>query len=705
MPSFRRHSRKAQILICTACTVLALGLYMFQYPIFHFPLMGRMELTTQDALLRSYGKPAKLDPQIVFLAIDGPSIQLDRFGSDEIEASPALKLMKQGWPYSRAVYPLVIDRLIKAGAKVVALDLMFPTPREGDDEFRAALDKYHGQVVIGYNFVGELRGEQGGLTAQYPASLVPTKAPPDDRIGFVNFWPDGDGVVRRAYYGRTAADLMGEGAGDYVCDSLASEVLRKSGHADKIKPGIPLRMRFAGPPGTFVAHSLCDIFDKDIWNAPPYNGGSFFRDKIVVIGPDGNFLKDQVQTPYKEQEMPGPELHMNAINSALSSAWLYEAPGVVNLLLIAGAGALSFMFCVFCPAPMLRLALLILACIAWLVAAQLLYNYFSLFIFVFTPLAALGSSGVICLSWDFFQEQREKARVRGTLERYVSRQAVKEIIDNPETFFHTLGGVRKAVAVMFTDLRNFTSMTEESDGHEIITQLNEYFDVMVEPILANNGCLDKLIGDAIMAVWGNIQSRGPTQDVRDAIISAVKMRDSLPKLNEQWIAAGKKPLAMGIGVNYGEVIVGNLGSKQQMNFTVIGDTVNLGSRIEGTTKEYGVDLLVGEDAANLVKDFFLMQTAGLTQVKGRKKPVELFYIIGERPAVIEPRQEEYMRIYGEGMALYIKGDFAAAGEKFKRSLELHPPDALARVYIERCEIMAKDPVPEGWNGVFVMKGK
>ena len=309
--------------------------------------------------------------------------------------------------------------------------------------------------------------------------------------------------------------------------------------------------------------------------------------------------------------------------------------------------------------------------VGWFVVAQILYNYADLLIFTFTPLVALGSSGVFALSWDFFMERREKARIRGKIERYVSKQIVKEIVDNPGSYFNTLGGVRKPIAVLFSDLRGFTSMTEEAtDSHALVKQLNEYFDIMVEPIIANNGCLDKFIGDAIMAVWGNIQSRGPAQDVRDAVVTALRMRDSLPGLNEQWVAEGKKALKVGIGTNYGEAIVGDLGSKKhQMNFTAIGDIVNLASRIEGVTKEYAVDLLVGEDAANLVMDFFYMQVAGLVQVKGRKKPVKLYYVIGERIGETDRKLVEYMRLYDEGMALYMKGTFAEAGSQFRQALD------------------------------------
>jgi adenylate cyclase len=249
-------------------------------------------------------------------------------------------------------------------------------------------------------------------------------------------------------------------------------------------------------------------------------------------------------------------------------------------------------------------------------------------------------------------------------------------------------------------------MTEKAeDKHALVVQLNEYFDVMVEPILATNGALDKYIGDAIMAVWGSIQSRGPAQDVRSAIITTLKMRESLPKLNKRWEEAGKPPLAMGMGINYGDAVVGELGSKLQMNFTVIGDAVNLASRIEGVTKEYGVDLLVGEDAALLAKEFFWMQTAGLVRVKGRNQPVKLFYVIDERTGGPDLKREEYLRTYEEGISLYLRGDFAAAGAKFEKSLAIHPPDALARIYIERCAILAREPLPPDWDGVFVMTKK
>ncbi|MGB8354967.1 MAG: adenylate/guanylate cyclase domain-containing protein, partial [Chthoniobacteraceae bacterium] len=656
---------------------------------------------------RYFGRRAKLRPELVYLAIDRDSIQLDQFDDTEIQASPALSLMKQGWPWPRPVYALIMDKLIASGAKVVVMDLMFPTPREGDEAFHEALDKYRDHVVIGSNFVQATR-KGDTSTLQLPSEdLIQSASPLDSRVGYVNFWPDRDEVIRRAYYGRTMSDIFGDRpeAGEETLYSLAAGALKKSGNGSAVPLTGAHRLRFAGPPGTFKPKSVCDIFDAKKWATPEYDGGKFFKDKIVLLGPEGDFLKDIVRTPFGA--MPGPELHLNAINAALQGDFVTENPENSVYLYIVLAGVIAWLICVEFPSPLLRLALIGGVVVIWLVVAQILYNPAALYIFALNPLVTLCTSGVFSLSWDFFVERREKARIRGKFERYVSKQIVKEIIDNPASYFNTLGGVRKPIAVLFSDLRGFTSMTEEAtDSHALVAQLNEYFDVMVEPIIANNGCLDKFIGDAIMAVWGNIQSRGPVQDVRDSVTAALRMRDSLPALNEQWVASGKKALKVGIGINYGEAIVGDLGSKKhQMNFTAIGDIVNLASRIEGVTKEYAIDLLVAEDAANLVGEFFHMQVAGLVQVKGRKKPVKLYYVIGERAGEPDRKLVEYMRLYDEGMALYMKGAFADAGSQFRQALMLHPPDKLAQVYIERCAELEKEPVPQGWDGVFVMTKK
>ncbi|MGB8352815.1 MAG: CHASE2 domain-containing protein, partial [Chthoniobacteraceae bacterium] len=404
MSWLRRYNRKAPIIICIVFTALVAGLYSI-----HWNPLLRGEFYIQNVLTQ-FGRRAKLRPDLVYLAIDRDSVQLDQFDQTEIDASPALSLMKQGWPFSRAVYPLIFDKLIASGAKVVALDFMFPTPREGDEAFHAALDKYKSNLVIASNFAVETRGAKSGTTLQMPSDdLIKATSPIDNRVGYVNFWPDTDGVVRSAYYGVTPADLYGEEEGQETYRSLAARVLQKTGNGKLIPSPGAHRFRFAGPAGTFKPRSLCDIFDSHKWNVPEeYDGGRFFKDKIILLGPEGNFMKDVLLTPFGE--MPGPEIHLNAINAALQGEFFSETSNGMDYTLIGLAAVIAWLLSVQFPSPLLRLFLLAIALLAWLGTAFILYDYANLSIFTFNPLLVLGSSGVFSLSWDFFVERREKAR-------------------------------------------------------------------------------------------------------------------------------------------------------------------------------------------------------------------------------------------------------------------------------------------------------
>jgi adenylate cyclase len=228
---------------------------------------------------------------------------------------------------------------------------------------------------------------------------------------------------------------------------------------------------------------------------------------------------------------------------------------------------------------------------------------------------------------------------------------------------------------------------------------------MVEPVLAQQGVLDKFIGDAIMAVWGCIRTRGPAEDVRAAVTTALKMREALVKLNERWLKIGKKPLAMGIGINFGEAIVGNIGSLERMNLTVIGDAVNLASRLEGVTKEYSIDLLLGENAAVLARDFFHLQTVGLVQVKGRAELARVYTVLGERSKPLDEPTAEYLRLFEVALQLYRKREFTGALDLFAKCEALRANDPLALIYATRCETLHKHAPPADWDGVFVMKDK
>jgi adenylate cyclase len=314
------------------------------------------------------------------------------------------------------------------------------------------------------------------------------------------------------------------------------------------------------------------------------------------------------------------------------------------------------------------------------------------------------SSSLVALTYDYFLERVEKHRVRRTLERYVSRDVVKELLDNPQTYFNSLGGVRKPVTILFSDVRGFTTLTESADSAALVKQLNEYFQEMVAHVFAHQGSLDKFIGDAVMAVWGSIVSHGRAQDAKNAVATALAMKRSLRVLNEDWRKRGMLEIAFGIGINHGEVIVGNLGSSEKMEMTVIGDPVNLASRLEGLTKEYHLDLLLGEQMAALVGDTYILRTVEYVQVKGKTKPVDVFTVMGDGAAQTVSLPVWLAR-YEDGVKLYRERKFSEAALEFQECLRKQPDDYLSSMYLKRCQALIENPPDESWNGVFVMTKK
>src|SRR5207247_11140295 len=189
-------------------------------------------------------------------------------------------------------------------------------------------------------------------------------------------------------------------------------------------------------------------------------------------------------------------------------------------------------------------------------------------------------SGVFSLGFEYAVERLEKLRTRRTLERYVSKNLVREILENPDSYYSSLKGVRVPVTILFSDLIGFTTLSEKADPEALVAQLNEHLTGMTSVIFGNGGTLDKFIGDAIMAVWGNVRSLGMAEDAKNCARAALGMRQELARLNQKWRDEGRMGLGMGIGINKGEVIVGNVGSQESMDLTVLADAFNLRLRLE-----------------------------------------------------------------------------------------------------------------------------
>ncbi|HEY4282045.1 MAG TPA: adenylate/guanylate cyclase domain-containing protein [Chthoniobacterales bacterium] len=552
------------------------------------------------------GRTTPANPNLVFLAIDAASANIEEDDIDQLfgiadrntKEGQALTLMSHGFPWSRQVYGLVLERLVHAGAKVVIFDLMFPTPSKDDPAFREALDRYADQVVIASNFVD-------GTLTRPSDTLIPQKSPTDHRIGYANFWADDDDVVRRTQYRVTFEQLrdMKIRPDSERFPSLAAMALTKAGFAQDVPGDIDDHaMRFTSRPREgFPSHSLFEIFVPEYWKQN-YQSGQFFRDKLVIVGAEGNWQHDQHQTPMGT--MPGPEVQLNAINAALNHEFLQELSPQKRLVFCVGATAVALLLSLMCPLPLLRFALTAVLSLVCIGAGLICYNRLSLFLPMVAPVGALNMTVLLGLVYDFTSEHLEKGRLRRTLERYVSRDIVHEMINRPQEYGEKLGGVVRSAAVLFSDIRSYSTVVSQSEPQILVTQLNEYFTAMVQCVFECGGTLDKFIGDALMAVWGSLHSEGAREDAVSAVRAALLMRKRLTELNVVWRERGWPELRVGMGINYGEVVVGNIGSPQRMEFTVIGNSVNLSWRLQELTKQNGDGIIVSSSVAMLLADEF-----------------------------------------------------------------------------------------------------
>jgi adenylate cyclase len=690
--------------ICIICTAIIAWLHFRQ------PAYASIELRARDWLMTNpLARRSPRNPQIAFLAIDEASRNLTSVFPADVTKSRPLQLMKQGFPWNREVYSHVIERLLAAGARAVVLDMLFPGPREGDEAFRTALERYRDRVALGSNLqaIEEDNGSGSGPLSLKPTHVVasPTLLPPgpptDARLGFVNVYPDGDGLVRRTRYRTTLLEFFDKPPTDDSEElfSLAARALEKAGFESLVpRTHEPLMFRYAEE---IRPRSLHEIFVEDQWNRPPYNGGELFRDKIVLVGSAGNLAEDRLQTPFGVTL--GPMIHLGAINAALNRDFLHETSRSVNFALIIGGGALAWALGAWIRRPLLRLVLLITALAGYYATSQTVFNTAGFLPILLSPLVALAGSGITWSVWEQVLERVEKARLRRTFERYVSRDVVKELVDNPQSFLNTLGGVRKNITVLFSDVRGFTTMTESADAAKLVAQLNEYFTEMVRIVFKHNGTLDKFIGDAVMAHWGSIVSEGEKTDACRAVSTALHMRRALAKLNEQWKPRGLLELHFGIGINHGEAIVGNLGSEEKREVSAIGDSVNLASRLEGVTKSYHIELCIGENVESLVRDAFIVRSLDLILVKGKTKPVEVFTVLEERTN--GGAGPPWLAQHEEAMRLYRAGDFFAASERWRIVVAEQSGDEIAKLFLERCAALQANPPQGEWRGVYAMTSK
>lgn len=415
--------------------------------------------------------------------------------------------------------------------------------------------------------------------------------------------------------------------------------------------------------------------------------------KLLVVALTATGSSEIGRSPLDHRSLL-PLVHMNVLDNLLREDYLHIATRWqiwLAWLVVAYATVRLFEKKDFLKS----VAILGLVIVATLVVMYLLFAKADLWLRLGVPLLGfvalhLGGTGIRVL-----QEQHGKREMRRAFSSYLAPAVLEQVMENPEQM--KLGGQRKSVTILFSDIRGFTAWSEAVSEESLVAHLNEYFTEMVNCVNRHGGTLHKFIGDAIMAVWGDAISAGAENDARNALRAALEMQAALAQLNARWHAEERQQLKIGIGVEHGDVLVGNLGAPQRMEFTVIGDAVNVASRVEGLTKEWHTAITVGEKAKKLAGERFLFRTVGRFLLVGKKTALSVSMLLRERSA--EESIPAMVLTYERAFADYLAGDFAKAVVGFKAFLQTDPQDYCAWYYANLCDRYIENPHSEPWDGV------
>jgi len=563
-----------------------------------------------------------------------------------------------------------------------------------------------------YSLIHEDQGAEIGsflteFTAYAPEGNLEILSQATESSGYINAEPDPDGVLRRmplmTKYGEDIyAPLSVQCAWQYLDKPQLIVKVAVYG-IEGIQLGerfIPideygkLLVNFRGPQKTFPHYSISDIFGKKLPKGT-------FENKIVLVGATAVGLGDLRNTPFSSaMEYPGMEVHATVIDNILRKDFLNKPRGamVFDLLAIIILSSLTGILL-----PRLSAIKKILFAsglfIIHILICYLFFIFFGLWVNIVYALLAIVLMYTSLTLFYYITEERERKKIKGAFNYYVSSAVVNEMLKDPERL--RLGGDKKDISVLFSDIRGFTTISEGLTPEELVHFMNEYLTVMTDIVFKYDGTLDKYMGDAIMALYGAPLDQ-PDHPSR-ACSSALEMMEGLKRLNNKWIEEGKNPLDIGIGINTGMMMVGNMGSDQRFDYTVIGDNVNLGSRLEGANKEYKTNILISESTYERVKDEFYCMELDSVRVKGKTLPVRIFQLLGERG--VYTINQEAINYFQRGLQLYKEQKWDKAIEIFNTVTAMVKDLYAAELYIQRCLDLKSNPPPPGWDGVFTMTTK
>jgi adenylate cyclase len=635
------------------------------------PFGQRLENYGLD-LLFAWRHPQPPPADLLIVGIDEPSFQ--EFGLS--------------WPWPRRLHATLVDRLAAAGARCIVFDVVFAdhTTESEDDAFATAMRRA-GNVILAedLDLVKDPQFSRKILIQPYKPLRQAARA-----LGLAMVSPDpSDGVVRHFQLRVQGREILAAVAARTFIPNL------------QLPPDLSGLIDYTGGPRSLETVSYYQVVDPD--HPLP---AARIRDRIVVIGrmvgasPAPQARSDIFYTPYYAASgriTSGVEIQGQIIHTLLSGRWGRELPtagrlGLYLVIILGSAYAMARLTPLVGLAILGGLVPLILGSSAVLFLAG---NYWVPPLLLTGGLAVVYSGNVL---GHYLLEARERRWLRQAFGRYLSPAVVQVIVSHPERL--QLGGKEVEGTVLFSDLAGFTSISETMTPEDLIGLLNEYFSPLVQIILAHQGTLDKFIGDAIMAFWG---APLPLEDhAVKACQTALAMQRAMSSLQDRWQERGYPLLTTRIGMHSGPLVAGNVGSRERFNYTVLGDTVNLASRLESVNKIYGTNIILSQDNHRLVADKFLFRELDLIRVKGRVQPVTIYELLGSPEEI---KELLWLDAFAAGRKAYQSGDWDRAEAFFQEVLHLKPDDPPSLLYLTRVRHYREIPPPSDWRGIFIMDSK
>jgi len=633
---------------------------------------NRINMSILDTLFAIRGKTS-FQKNIIIVGIDESSFSV----------------IKHQWPWPRSLHAQLLESLYTSGAKTVALDILFPelSHPEQDAIFSHTLKKYP-QTVLASSFdVTETKILKREILVVPHPEITGNQT----TTGFINLPVQENGFVRRTIL-ETKDEL-----------SFAFQASKKYSKKILSPPGQSMILNFAGPPGTFPILSYYQALDPS--NHLPVG---YLKDALVFVG----FITSNADmskkipdhfpvawTRWNKGYMSGVEIHATAASNILLKNYILYVPVSIVFPISACLLILSAI-CMVKAMPKVLFAVWLSSLILCIATSLILFCKTNFYLPVVETIFPMTITSTAVWLVHMLEINREKRFVRNAFATYVAPQVVKELVENPEKLI--LGGEEREITALFSDIEGFTSISEKMSPKQLVTLLNEFLTEMSDIILENQGTVDKFEGDAIIAFFGAPQAL--PAHARQACISTIKMQKKLSHLNNKWEAQGLPRIRMRVGLNSGPAIVGNMGSRQRMDYTMMGDTVNTAARLEGVNKLYNTYSMISQTTRQALDKTFTTREIDTVKLVGKSESVTIYQLQG----LDKKNPKTYLKTnntYAAGLSNYRTMKFEMAIQQFSQVLDANPTDGPANAMMQRCiKFIEKIPGPD-WDGVFQVKIK